>query len=295
MHPNTVPELRQIAAASILAQRFSFIPAFLLAIGAGCAANKQGAPASLPAPLVSALIDDRGSPTRPSPEYTVGKLPPGYPATLVPSGPVRIVGGMATGDQIIAVFADSTRRLAAVFEQLFEQAGFTRPAPSPGSGFSIGSGPYSFFCGDSGTVSAEPLMGSNRTFARVIYRRMRGAASCRMIERVASPNELKLPELRPPAGVHVARSHGESNSDGVTSSAEITGTALVASTVLAHYASELVAAGWTTATPAISERVAAQFFEAKDASGAPWEGVLMTSGGRTAQTVSLTMHPRRTP
>jgi len=272
-------------------QGIPFIPTVLLAFGAGCAANTQRASVSLPAPLVTALLDDRGSPTRPAPDYTVGKLPPGYPATLVPSGPVSIVGGMTAGDQIVAVFADSTRRLAAVFEQLFEHAGFSRPAPSPGSGFMSGSGPYSFFCGDSGMVSVEPLTGSNRTFARVSYRRGRGAASCQRVDRVVSPNELKLPELTPPTGVRVARSHGGSNSDGVNSSAEMTGTALVASTILAHYAAELVAAGWTTASPAVGDRVAAQFFGAKDASGAPWEGVLIAAGGRTSLTVSLTMQP----
>ena len=177
-------------------QRTSFIAAFLPAVGAGCAANKQGAPATLPTPLVTALMDDRSSPTRPAPDYTVGKLPPGYPVTLVPSGPVRIVGGMTTGNEVIAIFADSTRRLAAVFEQLFEQAGFTRPAPTPRIGvFISASGPYSFFCGDSGTVSAEPLVGSNRSFARVSYRRMQGAVLS-SVRPGAIPHELPLPELK---------------------------------------------------------------------------------------------------
>ena len=68
---------------------------------------------------------------------------------------------------------------------------------------------------------------------------------------------------------------------------------LLPSTILAH-AAQLVAAGWTAAAPAISERVAAQFFAAKDASGAPWEGVLMAVGSKTALTVSLAMHRERT-
>src|SRR5688572_25489056 len=104
---------------------------FLLVVGAGCAPRQQPvAQAGLPVSLVAALIDDRGSPMRASPTFTDGRLPAGYPASLVPAGPVRIVGGMTTGDNVIAVFADSTRRLPPVFEQLFEQAGFTRPAPS---------------------------------------------------------------------------------------------------------------------------------------------------------------------
>jgi hypothetical protein len=75
----------------------------------------------------------------------------------------------------------------------------------------------------------------------------------------------------------------------------MTGTALAPSAVIAHYATQLVAAGWTAEAPAVSERVAAQFFETKDASDAPWEGVLMAVGSGTAITVSLSMHPRTKP
>lgn len=245
----------------VLVQRASVFLGCLVAMGTGCTRNAQ------PVPL------------------------------LIPSGPVRIVGGMTSGDRIVAVFADSTRRLATVFEPLFEQAGFTRPPPTPGSGFSGGSGPYSYFCGDSGTVSATPLTGANRTFVRVSFQRMHGerAGFCRPFERTVTQHQLDLPELRPPAGVRVTGSQGGSGDNGVTSSADITGAALVPSAILAHYASQLLAAGWTGATPAISERVAAQFFEAKDASGATWQGVITAAGSRTALTVSLTMHPRTNP
>lgn len=279
-----------------MSQRTGFsAPAFLLVMAAVCPANGQAAPASLPTPLVTALIDDGGSAAGPYHEYSVETLPTGYPAALVPSGPVRIVGGMTTGDQIIAVFADSTRRLAAVFEQLFEQAGFTRPAPSPGSGFSSASGPYSFYCRDSAMVVAQPLTGPERDFVRVTYRRPRGYSACGTLDRAQSRDELQLPELMPPTGAHVRRSGGGAGGGEVHSSAEMTGMGLVPSTVLAHYARQLVAAGWTAAAPAVSERLAAQFFEAKDASGAPWEGVLMTVGSGTAMQVSLTMNPRSKP
>src|SRR4051794_19372589 len=153
------------------------ISTFILVIPvviAACATKPPAPPAVLPVPLVSALMDDRGSSTRPSPTYSIGQLPAGYPAALVPRAPARIVGGMTRNGETVAVFADSTRRLAAVMEQLFEQHGYVRPQPTPGSGFSSGSGPYSSFCGDSGTVSVEPLTGANRNAARVTYRRGQG-------------------------------------------------------------------------------------------------------------------------
>lgn len=271
------------------------ILASVLVIAAGCVGNPQGAPTSLPAPLVTALISDRGEATRPTPVYTVGTLPPGYPATLVPSGPVNIVGGMKSGDQIVAVFADSTRRLAAVFEELFTQAGFTRPPPTPGSGFMGGSGPYMYSCRDSMMVSVEPLTGPERNLARVFVRTLRGYDPCKPFGGPPQRDQLTLPELIPPSGVHMRLSGGGSGGDGVDSRGTMTGTSLVPSAILSHYAGQLVAAGWTAAAPAISERLAAQFLQAKDASGAPWEGVLMAVGGGTTMTVSLNMHRHTTP
>lgn len=265
----------------------------LFAAVAGCAANRQVSSVSIPAPLVTALMANGGGvPTGTAPNYSVAELPSGYPRNLVPVGPVRIVGGMTTGDETVAVFSDSTRRLAAVFEQLFEQRGFTRPAPTVGSGFIPGSGPGYFFCNDSATVSVAPLLGENSASARVTYRRVRGRAPCEMHEPLRSADGLRLPELKPPAGAHVGSSHGSGGSSEASSNAQITGTSLVPAAIVAHYAEQLVAAGWTASPPAVSERVAAQYFEAKDAAGAPWEGVLMASGEKTAVSVSLAMHPR---
>jgi hypothetical protein len=246
-------------------------------------------------PLAAALIDDWGSASRAARQFTVGTLPPGYPATLVPPGPVRIVGGMTAGDQITVIFADSTRRLAAVLEQHFEYAGFTRPAPSPGSGFSSGSGPYSFFCKDSAMVSAQPLTGSERNLTRVSYRRGRGGSSCATFDREPLPGSLRLPALTPPPGVRVRRSGAGSEGSAVNAHAEVSGSALVPAAIVAHYAAQLVAAGWTASEPAISPRVAAQFFEAKDTAGAAWEGVLMAAGSETPLTVTLNMQRRTRP
>ena len=181
--------------------RAACVPPLLLLLVTACSANRPPVTTSLPAPLVTALLNDRGT-VRPSPEYAVRSLPQRFPSPLVPSGPVTVVGGMTNGDEIVAVFSDSTRRLAAVFEQLFNQAGFVRPAPSPGSGFSPGLGPYTYFCRDSATVTAEPLTGANRNLVRVTYRVQRGPRTCPTVQRgpAAGANELHLPELTPPPG-----------------------------------------------------------------------------------------------
>jgi hypothetical protein len=257
---------------------------------AACAKSKAGAPVLLPAPLVSALMGDRVDPLRGSPDYSVGTLPTGYPSVLVPSGPVTIVGGMVTPDQIVAVFADSTRRLAAVFEQTFVQAGFTRPAPTPASGFQSGSGTYSYFCNDSATVQAEPLSGVNRHAAKVTLRKSRFSACSGMRGSLArEETRLDLPRLTAPAGARVRSSGGGYGGDGVSSRASMTGTALVPATVLAHYASQLTAAKWTAHPAAISPRIAAQYFEAADTTGAKWAGILMIVGDDTAIDLTLNM------
>jgi hypothetical protein len=202
---------------------------------------------------------------------------------------------MTAGDQITVIFADSARRLAAVLEQHFEHAGFIRPAPRPGSGFSSGSGPYSFFCKDSAMVSAEPLTGSERHLARVSYRRVRGRSPCATLDPEPLPGHLKLPPLTPPPGVRVQRGGSGGGGGEVNSQAQLSGTALVPAAIVGHYAAQLVAAGWTASEPAISPRVAAQFFEAKDTADAAWEGVLMAAGSETALTVTLNMQRRTRP
>lgn len=273
-------------------RRLSLSSSTLLIVAAGCAPTHQPTPASIPAPLVTALLDERGLPTRATPAYSVGEVPATYPRALIPSGPVTIVGGMTMGDDATAVFADSTRRLAAVMEQLFEQHGYVRPLPTPGSGFSWGSGPYSYFCGDSALVSVTPLAGVSPGSVRVLYRRVRGRASCPAYQRTRSSDGLTLPELKPPPGVHVARGQSGSGGGVVNSTAEVTGVDLSASAVVAHYGAQLVGAGWKADPPAIGERVTVQYFTAVDTTGHPWQGVLMAEGGKTVLTVSLTMHQR---
>lgn len=270
--------------------------ALLLFVTASCASRPRPSGDALPVSLVSALVNQPvGNGIRPDRRFTVGTLPPGFPATLVPPGPVRIVGGMASRAGIVAVLADSTRRITAVLEDHFEAAGFRRPPESPGSGFSPGSGPYRFFCNDSATVSAEPLTGEERNFARVSYRPARGCASAPRQSPERPDVRLALPALVPPAGVTVRGSGNSSGGNEVESRGRASGAAIVPDTLLRHYATQLVAAGWTAAPPAHGVNVAAQHFEAKDAAGAAWHGVLLVAGSGTSARLALTMERREKP
>lgn len=227
--------------------------------------------------------------------FSVDTVPRGYPAQLIPDGPVRILGGMRTGDRITAVFADSTRKLAAHAEDMFTRSGFARPPVAAGSGFMTAGGPYAFFCGDSATVSAHPLPGPDGIL-RVEYRKYRGRLGCPVHR--SPPTErkrLRLPELVPPAGVRLGRTGGGGGSDEVNSRAEASGARLDPAMLLSHFGGQLVAAGWRGGAPALGERVAAQHYRATDDAGDAWEGTLVAIGDSANVTLNLSMRRRPAP
>jgi len=87
-------------------------------------------------------------------------------------------------------------------------------------------------------------------------------------------------------------SSGGGSGDGVDSRAVVTGDGISPESVLAWYTGQLVQAGWRTGAPAISARVAAQFFDATDDKGGQWQGTLVVSGLNTAMNLALVMRPR---
>ncbi len=254
-------------------------------IASSCAGRPNAAARNLPVPLVNALVN-QGMDDAQGLAYTVDTIPSGYPSALRPSGAI-VVGGMRTMDNVVVIFADSSRQLAPIVESLLEAHGFKRPPATPASGFSGGYGPGAH-CSDSAMVTVAQLSGSSRHLVRVDYRPLRGY-SCAAFERRPTRPELRLPGLTAPAGVRVVGSGGGRSSDGVNSRGELYGTRVVPSSVLKHYADQLVAAGWTAGLPAISDRVAAQFFEAITPEGDRWEGVLMVAGGGSSARLSLDM------
>ncbi len=252
----------------------------------------QTQPANLPASLAGALIGISQS-SLAVPKFFVGEAPTGFPAALIPRHPVSVIGGMKVGDQLIVVLSDSTRRLAAVYEQLLLDSGWTRPPAPRASGFTSASGPYSFFCRDSTMVSPEPLMGPSRDFIRVTYQVRHGSGYCAGFgEAPTPPGELVLPALLPPKGLTVTSGGGGSGGNGVNARAQLVGQTMTVNDVLAHYGKQLVAAGWTAGAPGIGDRVAVQRLEAHDQSGAAWTGVLLAVVTDTGVSMSLTMSPR---
>jgi len=260
-----------------------------LVLACGCAsAATPPASTGVPPLLVAALMEGRGS--RTSPEVLVGKAPQGYPTQLIPGSPTRVVGGVVDGGQIQVIFEDSTRRVAAILEELFERAGYERPTPAQGSGFMTGMSSGGF-CGDSGIANVQALGGAQRYMARASFVRAAGRPGCgtRMPSETRQTVRLVIPELKAPPGSRMGRSGGGSGGDEVSSSGELSDTTMAPEVVLAHYATQLTAAGWTGFTPGIGVRVASQYFEAKDSAGGRWSGTLMVTRGRPRVMMSIVM------
>jgi hypothetical protein len=261
--------------------------ASLIAVPAGA----QSEPAAIPTPLAVALVAGAGSIAPTSARVVVGTVPAGWPAALVPTAPAYVVGGMSVGRRLVAVFADSTSRPAATFEKLLEDAGWSRPTAHEPGGFMRGGGRFSSYCRDSAEVvpTAVPGFGKSR-FVHVTY-----SVGRRMSCSVTRPQEadvpgLAIPTLDPPPGATVVAASG-SHGGEVESRAQLRDSSRTAAAVAAHYAAQLVAAGWVASPAATSERVAAQPFDARDQKGLSWTGLLTVTASGDRHDLSLRMKP----
>jgi hypothetical protein len=250
-------------------------------------------PPTLPTPLVAALLQDKVGYRGEAPNLVVGRVPPGYPAKLIPDAPARIVGGMAGLSEVYAVFEDSTRRVAAIMEDLFVREGYVKPPARPGSGFSPGFSPGSSFCGDSGSAEITSLSGPQRHMARVRFQRGTRASCSGQFQVAESPPQVRLiiPPLKPPPGARVGVSGGGGGSTDVNSRVQLTRTELTPLAIVLHYGDQLRAAGWTGSEPAVSGESAVQFLTARDSSGAAWSGTLSVVRAGTGVSVDIGMRP----
>lgn len=263
----------------------------LVLMANGSRLGAQSETATIPVPLATALIAG-GSPARAmrSPRYVVATLPPGWPADLVLPTPATVMGGMTSGSTLVAVFADSTRRLLVEYVGLLEGAGYRRPASPSTSGFQPALDAYSYYCRDSAMVNVRTIPGPQRSVLHVVYR-PESALSCLAPEQTPPPADaLVLPSLTPPPGTSSRGSGHGGGSDERTATTRLLGTSLDPAAVAAHYAAQLTAAGWTVSPPAANERVAVQALQARDKSGKPWSGALLVVRAGAALDVSLTMH-----
>ena len=259
-----------------------------------CSLQAQTEAAQLPAPLVAALLAGNrlgmplGGPNAAA-RYYVAAPPPGWPAALIPRS-ASPVGGMTSGPQLIAVFADTTRRFLASYLKQLEDSGWVQPVIESGNGFqSSSAGRYAFYCRDSARVSAIAVPGAaTGAFIHVTYQRSDPSACTRRVVR-PQLSELVLPTLAPPPGATVPRAGSQGDASQIGASAHLVNTTLAPAEVVQHYVTQLIAAGWTADAPASNASLSAVTLHARDKDGKPWTGWLLVVNAGTGKDVTLDM------
>jgi hypothetical protein len=296
-----VPTLSDVVAMRDLRPRLRprlFCAALLAGTGA---LSAQTPSTSVPVDLANVLLAPSSGVY--DPQYFVGAAPPGWPVTLAPESPARVLGGLRHPRQLTMVFVDSTvRQPLAAYVRKIETAGLTRPASPPQHGFASSGGFQStdgrlpFWCTDSARVrvTARPDM-AGLTQVRVAYE-MLPAGTCAPSERTAarmqgSPTltQLKLPPLLPPAGMLSRGAGGGGGGSSIHASVRFDTTTISPAELLAHYSVQLVKAGWTAYPPTVNGSFVGQPFEALDEQRRTWRGTLLVMPTGIACEVTILM------
>jgi hypothetical protein len=253
------------------------------ALAVGRAAHAQN---TVPVELVRALVATPISGPA-GPVIVAGRAPDAFPAGVVPAG-ARVLGGVVRDSTSMAVVAASPlapdQALASATETLV-QAGWTAPgrASEPHGFVDVAARTFSFLCRGTEMVAANavPATGGG-AWVRYEYtsgRRMNGCAALGRRTTYREPWEgMPMPALTAPAGARQMRT-GTSNAPDLNGGVAGSTTARLAvdmapAALLAHYAAQIQAAGWTPSAPVTSAEFGGQSFRFRDASGKAWFGVL---------------------
>jgi hypothetical protein len=212
------------------------------------------------------------------PELIVGKLPDSLPLEVpLPTG-ARIVGAAVRGEddvEIVLDVRDTPEAIQAFYKG--KLAGFEYKGSNQESrgGFTFG-----------GDVEA-PAYASDALYCRpdlsfsvTIYRLDAAIKDVRLSLNsydceYNALSSLKLPTLKPPAGAE-PRSLSSGYGGEISSSVKLE-TTLTPAEVYAHYAAQLMAAGWTSLETATLKVGALGVFESKDAGGKAWRLLLLVT------------------
>jgi hypothetical protein len=263
-------------------------------------AAAQGEPTVIPVPLATALLSGAQSMGISGGQFHVGTLPPAWRAELVAPPPAVVVGGLAAGSHLVAVFNDTTKRFLAGYLEFLQTKGF-KPPPRPPQMGGFGSGIFQptftsgYLCRDSSRVAAVSAPGATRGgFILVDFQRMSGQCmpGQHHTERVQASFGLVLPVLTPPPGLEIEGTGNGGGSNSVESSATIRDSVTSVATIAAHYANLLVAAGWTADEAAVSRTALVQTVHATGKNGKPWDGILMVVATANSRQLRLLMTRR---
>ena len=254
--------------------------------------------AQVPPALATALLATRNFGVASNVQYFVDSPPPGWQATGLPPVKAPVLGGMSADGMLVTVFTDTTKRMLSAYRQTLDSAGWAQPSYAEERGGFVESstpnGPMVRFVGSTvchGTESASVTPGSGGPLSGIVvvavqlYNRQ-----CDPADRIRNiPRTLAIPVLMaPPQSLWRGTSTG-GGGDYVALSAQYQDATTPPPAMLAHFATQLIDAGWTPAESAERERFAARMFDARDAESREWTGALTVTASGKVRVVTLTM------
>jgi hypothetical protein len=276
----------------------------VVTVAASSTLDAQGAPATIPGPLAAAALSTLAGFFGATPRFVVDRVPPTWPAALSAGSPASVVGGLEMGGLSVAVFDYPTDTAAAFahYRRVLEAAGWRRgTAPTPESGFQPTRTATPLpWCRDSAYLWLEKIESATPTTV-IAVQRFSGAGgmfspACGGGRRTITFRPqitTNVPQLTPPEGAKMLG--GGTSSSGETTSLHTTiVSALPVERVIAHYATQLAAAGWqfgesATVDGAIMRRATKAEGEKR------WAGLLTAYRAGPDVLIQLQVTPERTP
>ena len=244
-------------------------------------------PASIPTELAVALIEGSEYSGR-QPRVVVGHAPDGMLPSVMSLEGGTVLGGLTSERGTIVVFAFTLppNQVVLSADRQLRARGLTPPPPPPdanrggfvSSGFGYGGGGASGYCADSTGVALASLPApGGGTYLKITQLRNQQYNFCVPRDerwRMMAMPTLKFPTLLPPPGMSSMGAGAGSGGNSASTSGHLTGP-LKPAELVAHYRTQLDAAGWRTRTPvAMGDDAAIVYVEASDSTRIVWHGMM---------------------
>lgn len=289
--------------------------ALLATVAAPLTSSAQATPSPrqpdlIPRELVQALVSFSGG-VGGGTDIRVGQAPDDIPPELVPPG-AQIIGSMTQFGNTVLVLGvrDTPDSALGAMEAHLLAGGWTRPPAPPGrrmggfvsadfSGSSFGM--PNFLCHGDRVVNLSSMYrtsGGGGSLLKIAYNQGERASMCTNrsdMQALRSPfDDAPIPTLRAPAG-SMMRSDGRgmsSSGSGVTVSTRLA-TPLKPGEVVAHYDSQMRAAGWSQVLEGAVEFLAARTYRKSDERNRVWTAVLYAMSVPDGSDKDIALHLSR--
>jgi hypothetical protein len=272
------------------------VSAFLQPLDAQVTSDRGSQPEMIPRDLVVALITF--GPGSGATNLQVGKVPEDAPPELVPPGS-QIVGSMTQFDNMVIVLGmpEAPDSAIGTMEARLLTSGWTRPPAPPVRNMPRGfvssdyvtmgpGGAPGYLCkGDESVNLSSMYRAAGGSLLKLNYNRGGRYPMCRQQQRdetiVRSPfDEAPVPILRAPPGAMMTSGGGgmSGSSDGVTVRGRLS-TRLKPAEAVAHYDTQMKAAGWSPLGDGAVDFMAARRYQKKDERNRNWYGTLYAIKG----------------